>query len=169
MKNRSGLHVLDFTQALRLSYVHRAGQCTFIIASGTFYSGSARSAGTRLKAKQWSRCEVKSGDRRCERQRWRELEPKCISTQWRKSRQHCTASVSVNSQRLLMYLLPELFLFSGVSGQLSAAFPGVLCWSGDTRRTAQWISHPLLSFCIRGERSCPRWISCYLSLIPVPI
>ena len=72
--NRSGVHILDFIQALRQSYMHRAGQCTFIIASGTFCSGSACSAGNQLKAKQWSRCEVKPGGRRCERQRWRDLE-----------------------------------------------------------------------------------------------
>lgn len=83
-----------------------------------------------------------------------------------------TASASVNSQRLLMYLLPELFLFSGVSGRLSGAFPGALCWRGDAGRTAQRINHPLLSFWIRGDRSCPHWTShycLYLSLIHLPI
>lgn len=74
MGNRSGVHILDFREALRQSCVHRAGQSTFIIPSGTFFSGSACSAGIQLKAKQWRRCEVKPGGTRCERQRWGELE-----------------------------------------------------------------------------------------------
>lgn len=56
-----------------------------------------------------------------------------------------TASVSVNCQSLLMYLLLQLFLFSEVFKRLSAAFPGALCWRGDTGRTAQQINDPLLS------------------------
>lgn len=45
-----------------------------------------------------------------------------------------TASVSVNGQRLLMYLLPQLFLFSDVSERLCS-----FSWSGDTGR-AEFIS-----------------------------
>lgn len=72
-----------------------------------------------------------------------------------------TVSSSVSSPRLLMYLLPQLFLFSGVSGRLSAAFPDDLWWSRDAGRTAQQIKHPLLSFWIRGEGSYPHWTSHY--------
>lgn len=39
-----------------------------------------------------------------------------------------TADVPVNSQRLPIYLLLQLFLFSGVSGKLYTVYPCALCW-----------------------------------------
>lgn len=48
-----------------------------------------------------------------------------------------------------MYLLLQLFLFSGMSGRLS--FPGAIYCARDTVSTVQWISNLLINFLDQGK------------------